>query len=56
MNLRLNYFQVFLDYFGIDQLKCTVMHPQTNGIVERFHRCLKDMLKGFIDQFSDDWD
>ena len=29
-------FQIFLDYFGIDQLKCTVMHPQTNGIVERF--------------------
>ena len=49
-------FQVFLDYFGIDQLKCTVMHPQTNGIVESFHRCLKDMLKGFVDQYSDDWD
>ena len=49
-------FKVFLDYFGIDQLKCTVMHPQTNGIVERFHRCLKDMLKGFVDQYSDDWD
>ena len=49
-------FQIFLDYFGIGQLKCTVMHPQTNGIVEHFHRCLKEMLKGFVDQYSDDWD
>ena len=32
------------------------MHPQTNGIVENFHRCLKDVLTGFVDWYSDDWD
>ena len=25
-------FQVYLDYFDINQLKCTVMNPQTNGL------------------------
>ena len=49
-------FQIFLDFFGINQLKCTIIHPQTNGIVEQFHKCLKDMLKGFVDKFSDYWD
>ena len=49
-------FQASLDYFGIAQLKSTVIHPQTNGFVECFHRCLKDMLKGFVDQYSYDWD
>jgi transposase InsO family protein len=49
-------FQIFLHYFGVDPLKCTVMRPQINTVCERFHRVLKDMLKSFVDQNIDDWD
>ena len=49
-------FQTFLHYFGVKQLKCSVAHPQTNSMVERFHGVLKKMLKAYVDQHDNEWD
>jgi hypothetical protein len=49
-------FQVFLNYFGISQLKCSVAHPQTNTCAERWHATLKRMLRSYVAQCDDQWD
>lgn len=38
--------------FGINRIRTTAYHPQSNGLVERFHRHLKSSLK-CIDRPSD---
>lgn len=35
---------------GIQRLRTTAYHPQTNGVVERFNQTLKQMLKSYINQ------
>ena len=49
-------FSVFLNYFGINQLRCSVAHPQTNTAVERFNGTLKNMLTAFVHDIKSDWD
>jgi hypothetical protein len=49
-------FKVFLNYFGIDQFKCSVAHAQTNTTVERTNGSIKSMLRAFVAQHSEDWD
>lgn len=34
----------------VKHLKTSVYHPQTDGLVERFHQTLKDMLKRVVDE------
>ncbi|KFD46801.1 hypothetical protein M513_12329 [Trichuris suis] len=34
-----------MDLFGIKRIRTTAFHPQSNGLVERFHRPLKAALK-----------
>jgi len=55
-NFTSELFQIFLYYFGVMQLKCSVTHAQTNSVVERFHGVLKKMLKAYVDQYDDEWD
>ena len=43
-------FQVYLNLYGISQLKCSVAHPQTNTVCEKTHRNLKAMLKAYVGQ------
>ncbi|KFD63933.1 hypothetical protein M514_23924 [Trichuris suis] len=38
-------FQKLTDLFGIKRIRTTAFHPQSNGLVERFHRPLKAALK-----------
>ena len=38
---------------GIQHLQTTAYHPEGNGLVERFHRCLKDALRACC--ASPDW-
>ena len=33
------------EILGIQHSRTTAYHPETNGLVERFHRCLKDVLQ-----------
>jgi len=40
----------------IKQLRTSVYHPQTDGLVERFNRTLKQMLRKVIDKDGRNWD
>jgi hypothetical protein len=49
-------FSVYLSFYGVTQLKCSVAHPQTNTAAERFHRTLKSMLTAYVYQCKGEWD
>ena len=40
----------------ISQLRTSVYHPQTDGLVERFNKTLKSMLRKLVDTDGRDWD
>ncbi|XP_075779191.1 uncharacterized protein LOC142827431 [Pelodiscus sinensis] len=40
----------------IKTLRTSVYHPQTDGLVERFNRTLKDMLRRVVQDSPRDWD
>ncbi|XP_075762946.1 uncharacterized protein LOC142819454 [Pelodiscus sinensis] len=42
--------------FQIKSIRTSVYHPQTDGLVERFNRTLKGMLRRFTEQDPRDWD
>ena len=41
---------------GIKKLNTTAHHPQCNGMVERFNRTLKTMLRKHVSKFGMQWD
>lgn len=41
---------------GINAIKTTPYHPQTDGLVERFNQTLKNMLRKFVADTGRDWD
>ena len=41
---------------GIDKLNTTAHHPQCDGMVERFNRTLKTMLRKLASKFGHQWD
>ncbi len=41
---------------GIKRARTTPYHPQTDGLVERFNKTLKSMLKRFVSETGKDWD
>ena len=41
---------------GIRGIRTTPYHPQTDGLVERYNRTLKSMLKKFVSANGKDWD
>jgi hypothetical protein len=41
---------------GIKRIKTTAYHPQSNGLVERFNKTLKQTLKIWSNDNQDDWD
>ncbi|KYO26028.1 hypothetical protein Y1Q_0003794 [Alligator mississippiensis] len=43
------------DCCGVEHLKTTAYHPQTNVLVERFSGTLKGMLKAYVDSNPNDW-
>ena len=45
----------FCNLLKIEQFKTTPYHPQSNGVQERWHRCLKRMLRK-IDKGQGQWD
>ena len=67
MEFLQNYFQIgdsFLSQLMLEVYKLlritktntTAYHPQTDGLVERFHRTLIDMLAKNVDKSGKDWD
>ncbi|GFR95462.1 Gypsy retrotransposon integrase-like protein 1 [Elysia marginata] len=47
--------QEFKSLSNIKHISSTPYHPQTNGVVERFHSTLKNMLRKLADQSPSDW-
>ncbi|XP_036066885.1 uncharacterized protein LOC112138883 isoform X2 [Oryzias melastigma] len=41
---------------GIKSIRTTAYHPQTDGLVERYNRTLKSILRKFISMNAKDWD
>nr|XP_022311938.1 uncharacterized protein LOC111117149 [Crassostrea virginica] len=41
---------------GIKQYKSSVYHPESQGVLERFHQTLKNMIRTFCMQYERDWD
>ena len=40
----------------VTQLRTSVYHPQTDGLVERFNKTLKQMLRRVVDKDGKNWD
>ena len=49
-------FQETTTLMGIEQLPTSGMHPQTDGLVERFNRTLKQMLSKLVARNGYNWD
>ena len=43
-------------YLGIKGIRTTPYQPQTDGLVERFNKTLKSMLRKFVSDSGSDWD
>ncbi len=41
---------------GIESLRTTPYHPQTDGLTERLNQTFKQMLRKFISESGKDWD
>ncbi len=41
---------------GIKSVRTSVYHPQTDGLVERFNRTLKTMIRKFVHEDARNWD
>ena len=48
--------QIFLNDFGICQIRASPCHPQTNGACERFNGTMKTMLRSLTESFPASWD
>ena len=40
----------------VAQVRTSVYHPQTDGLVERFNKTLKSMMRKMITDDGKDWD
>jgi len=55
-NFTSNLFREVCRLLGTKKVQTTAYHPQSNGIVERFHRTLADMLSHYVRRGGRDWD
>jgi len=55
-NLLSHLMQDVCKMLGIQKLNTTAYHPQCNGLVERYNRTLKAMLRKHVARFGNQWD
>ena len=55
-NLLSHLMQDVCSILGIEKLNTTAYHPECDGMVERFNRTLKTMLRKTAAQFGAQWD
>ena len=56
INLLSHLMQDVCKMLGIKKLNTTSHHPQCNGMIERFNRTLKSMLRKHVSKFGVQWD
>ena len=49
-------FSAVSQILGIKRVLTTAYHPQSNGVVERHHRFLKDVISHFVNKSASDWE
>lgn len=55
-NFESRIFQEVVKLLGIRKTRTTPMHPQSNGLVERFNRTLWNLLSKMVEEHQRDWD
>ena len=55
-NFEAELFQKMCELLGIEKTRTTALHPQSDGMVERFNRTLENHLAIFVEQNQKDWD
>ena len=55
-NFESNLFQEVCRILGIEKSRTTALHPQSDGMIERFNRTLEAMLAMFVSDNQRDWD
>ena len=49
-------FQEMCELLGIEKTRATAFHPASDGLVERTHRTIEDMISKYIDANQRNWD
>ena len=55
-NFTSGLFEKVMKSLGIQQFRSTAYHPQSQGVVERFHFTLKTMIKAYCTETGSEWD
>lgn len=55
-NFESNVFREVMRLFAIDKTRTTPLHPQSDGMVERFNRTILNYLAKFVDDNQKNWD
>lgn len=55
-NFEAEVFSEMCNLLGIKKTRTTPLHPQSDGMVERYNRTLKTQLTLFVDDHQRDWD
>lgn len=55
-NFTSKVFKEAMSRLGVRQILSTAYHPQSQGVLERFHQTLKSTLRAYCEQYSREWD
>ncbi|XP_076035252.1 uncharacterized protein LOC143021537 [Oratosquilla oratoria] len=55
-NFTSRLFNLVMQSLGVRQSRSSAYHPQSQGVVERFHQTFKRMLRTYYLEFEKDWD
>ena len=55
-NFESKVFQEMCKLLEMDKTRTTPLHPQSDGMVERFNRTIEGMLSKFVAENQRDWD
>lgn len=55
-NFESKLFQRLCDLMGIHKTRTTALHPQSDGMVERFNKTIEDHLSKVVEGHQQDWD
>ena len=55
-NFTCKLFSEVMSKLGVSQYCSTAYHPESQGVIERFHQTLKSMIRKFCIETQSDWD